>query len=53
MNKSKWLSLGLSKGWIASYCATHDRYMTNEELEEEEPCVAIFRLVQEKTNENN
>lgn len=53
MNKSEWLAKGLSKGWIACYCATHDMYMTEKELEEEEPCVAIFRVVQEKTDENN
>lgn len=48
MTQDEWFQYGVDQGWVAMFCATHDIYESEDELEEwengGEPCVAVFRL---------
>lgn len=46
MSFEEWLSLGIEKGWMSEMtCYTHDGTpMTEEESEDDEPCIAIARM---------
>lgn len=44
-----WLTYGIKKDWMRTYCSTHDRHLTPEEEDwfeaGDDPCVTIFRMV--------
>lgn len=46
--REEWLNVGLEKGWITGFCATHDgaplTKAEHQEFDEGDPCIPAFRV---------
>ena len=52
MEKNEWYRIGIDNGWVKEYCATHDYFLTDAELDIEtqdgEVCAPILRFVHDE-----